>query len=425
MCERSPEFLRKTREKKRPPQGIAIIKPSLSQASTVKTPLKRPDLVAPQRLPLAETGASVIVGASFAPDQLVIPVTPTRKTLFAPRGVCLAGGMLWVADTGHHRLLAWHSLPIEDGQPADIIIGQSDFTSEGQNAKGTPDATTLSVPTGICVCGEGLAVADAWNHRVLIWKQIPRQSNTPADIVLGQANFREIELNRGFSETRGDRLYWPFGVLYHEGKLLVADTGNRRVLLWNELPTENGQSADLVFGQKDLNSRDENGGDSPTASSFRWGHSLTVWRGHLAIVDAGNNRVMVWKGIPSENNQPCDFLLGQTDFSRSDINHGNYYPNAGSLNLPYGITTVNEWLLIADTANSRLLGWRYGENLHGATADGLAGQQDFQSKGENRSYGVAQRDSLCWPYCVHGVGNTVAIADSGNNRVLLWKWQES
>jgi hydrogenase expression/formation protein HypC len=23
------------------------------------------------------------------------------------------------------------------------------------------------------------------------------------------------------------------------------------------------------------------------------------------------------------------------------------------------------------------------------------------------------------------VGNTVAIADSGNNRVLLWKWQES
>lgn len=315
-------------------------------------------------------------------------------------------------------------MPTEDGQNADLVIGQPDFTSEGQNAKGTPNAATVSVPTGICVCGEGLAIADAWNHRVLIWKEIPRESNAPADIVLGQENFTENESNRGFSETRGDRLYRPFGVLYHEGKFLVTDTGNRRVLIWNQLPTENGQSADIVLGQKDLHSRDENGGDSPGASSFRWGHSMTVWRGNLAIVDAGNNRVMVWEGIPGENNRPRDFLLGQNDFSRSDIAHGNYYPGAGSLNLPYGITTVNDYLPIADTANSRLLGWRYGKNLYGANADGLAAQEDFQSKGENRSYGMAERDSLCWPYRVHAVGNTVAIADSGNNRVLLWKWRE-
>lgn len=367
----------------------------------------------------------MIVGASFDPNQLVIPVTPTRKTLFAPRGVCITpDNSLWVADTGHHRLLGWRALPDEDGQPADWIIGQPDFVSEGQNAKKTPDAATVSVPTGICVCGEGLAVADAWNHRVLIWKKIPEDSNIPADLVLGQENFRENEANRGFLETRGDRLYWPFGVLYHEGKFLVADTGNRRVLIWNEFPTENGQSADIVLGQKDLHDRDENGGDSPGASSFRWGHSMTVWRGNLAIVDAGNNRVLVWDGIPTENNQSADFVLGQQDFRKSDINHGNYYPNAASLNLPYGITVVNDRLLVADTANSRLLGWRYRENLHGQPADGLAGQRDFQSKGENRDYGVAARDSLCWPYCVTATGNTIAIADSGNNRVLLWKWQE-
>jgi hypothetical protein len=29
-------------------------------------------------------------------------------------------------------------------------------------------------------------------------------------------------------------------------------------------------------------------------------------------------------------------------------------------------------------------------------------------------------DTLCWPYSVAASGATVVIADSGNNRVLLW-----
>jgi hypothetical protein len=212
-------------------------------------------------------------------------------------------------------------------------------------------------------------------------------------------------------------------VLYHDGKLFVADTGNRRVLIWNELPVENGQPADLVLGQSDMTTRHENGGGTPTASSMRWGHSLAVWQGNLVLVDAGNNRVLIWDGIPTENNAPCVAVLGQKTFDQVDINQGNYYPAAGTLNLPYGIAATDEWLLVSDTANSRLLGWRHQANLtslNGASADALAGQIDFQSKGENRSYGLPLRDSLCWAYGLQVQGNRIAIADSGNNRVLLW-----
>ncbi|MEO1172315.1 MAG: hypothetical protein AAFX94_09720, partial [Myxococcota bacterium] len=49
----------------------------------------------------------------------------------------------------------------------------------------------------------------------------------------------------------------------------------------------------------------------------------------------------------------------------------------------------------------------------------LSGQDDFGAKGDNR-WQPAVRDSLCWPYNVSTCGNTVVIADSGNNRVLLW-----
>ena len=55
----------------------------------------------------------------------------------------------------------------------------------------------------------------------------------------------------------------------------------------------------------------------------------------------------------------------------------------------------------------------------GAAATRLAGQRDFAAKGDNR-WSAAARDSLCWPYGVSASPATLAIADSGNNRVLLW-----
>jgi hypothetical protein len=306
------------------------------------------------------------------------------------------------------------------------VIGQSNFEQEGQNGKGAIGAATVSVPTGICATERGLIVADAWNHRILIWHTCPEASHVPADVVLGQADFQQGEPNRGDAETAGDRLHWCYGVLYYQGKLFVSDTGNRRVLIWNQLPQNNGQPADLVLGQPDFTSRNENGGNSPTAASLRWAHGITVWNGNLVVADAGNNRIMIWEGIPNETNVPCRAVLGQDNFQEVELNRGVYAPTATSLNMPYGVTATADWLLVADTANSRLLGWRYRSDLRslqGAAADAVIGQFDFHSKGENRSYGVPMRDSVCWSYDIQACGKTVAIADSGNNRVLLWRLQ--
>ncbi len=365
-------------------------------------------------------GTSIILGEQSS-DILVTPLEPDATTLFGPRGACLVSptGPLWVADTGHHRLLGWKNRPETDGQPADWVIGQPDFHQEGQNAKGTPKRNTVSVPTGICACGEGLAVADAWNHRVLIWKELPEESNVPADIVLGQANFQQNQLNRGEIETAAHSMHWPYGVFYHQGRFFVADTGNRRVLGWNKIPEINGQPADFVLGQSQMNLRDENGGGTPTASSMRWPHALAIWQDNLVVTDAGNNRVMIWEGIPTENNVPCQLVLGQSNFEDVELNQGVYWPSSSSLSMPYGVAVSNQWLIVADTANSRLLGWT-GSLEMGIPAQGLMGQLHFRSKGENRSYGTAYRNSLSWPYGISMCGDTALIADSGNNRILLW-----
>jgi hypothetical protein len=270
-----------------------------------------------------------------------------------------------------------------------------------------------------------LAVADAWNHRVLIWKSAPEADDVPADIVLGQPDFTSSEPNRGRGAPAPDSLFWPYGVAFCDGCLCVADSENRRVLIWRGVPEQNGQPADLVLGQTGFERRDENAGGTPDRASMRWPHGICSWRGRVCVSDAGNNRIMVFGSLLQHSGQAADYLLGQAVDHAVDHNQSAYWPRADTLNMPYGISAAGDWLLCADTANSRLLGFHVDDLRTGAGARALSGQLDFHQKGDNRWRGPVG-DSLCWPYDVSAcAGETglarVAVADSGNNRVSIWE----
>ncbi len=387
--------------------------------------LKRAKLPGTASELLDPAGPVACLGGSLGLDGLAQPVTPSATSLFGPRGACLVDhgdtgvAPLWVCDTGHHRLLGWKAVPTSDDTPADWVIGQPDFKHEGRNAKGPAGSATLNVPTGITACGKGLAVADAWNHRVLIWFDLPSANNTPADLVLGQGDFFGVDVNRGADSPSAQSLFWPYGIHWDRQRLWVADSGNRRVLMWNGLPEKNGQPADLVLGQRDFACRNENAGAEPSAFSMRWPHDLCLWRGRLSLADAGNNRIMVWDQTPLRNGAPCDHILGQNNALLVDNNQSLYWPTAATLNMPYGLASVGDWLLVADTANSRLLGWHSDDCATGAAARVLTGQIDFSAKGDNR-WQLPVRDSLSWPYGLRACGNQVVISDSGNSRVVVW-----
>jgi NHL repeat len=367
-------------------------------------------------------GASVILGARLRAAGAAVPIVPGAATLFGPRGACLAApqGPLYVADTGHHRLLVWRARPHDDHVPADLVIGQPDFRSEGRNAKTEVSAATLNVPTGVATEGGALAVADAWNHRVLLWHRAPTRDNQPADVVLGQATFLGGQANRGTETARADTLNWCYGVAIDRGRLFVADTGNRRVLVWRRLPDRHGAPADLVLGQRDFNTRDENAGGAPGPVGMRWPHGIAVLGNTLLVADAGDNRVMAWRGPPSANGTPCDFVLGQPDVHAVDHNQAGYYPTASAMNMPYGLAVQRGRVIVADTANSRLVGFDVAALGTNAPARWLSGQEQFANKGDNR-WRAATRDSVCWPYGVAASGSTLVIADAGNDRVLLWE----
>ncbi len=362
----------------------------------------------------------LILGYTRLGELLVDPVQPAAHTLFAPRGACLhPDGSLWVADSGHHRLLGWDSVPRRDGQPANHLLGQADWDGEGRNGSGeVARECALNLPVGVAPLGAGLALADAWNHRVLIWRQPPRGCNVAPDLVLGQADFSGRGLNRERGAPGADTLYWPFTVHWDGECLYVADTGNRRILGWYGVPGRNGQPADFVLGQHRFDCRDENAGGEPGPFGMRWPHSVCTWNGRLCVADAGSSRIMVWDGLPRESGQVASLFLGQADALASGHNGGRLAPDATVVNMPYAISAEGDWLYAADTANSRLLAWHRDDLANGAPARGLFGQPGFGERGENR-WQAPGTDTLCWPYAVQAVDGRMVVTDTGNHRVLL------
>lgn len=349
-----------------------------------------------------------------APGGLALPAAhPSAATLYAPRSVWIDEQCLIAVDSGNHRILIWHGLPEEDHAPAQVVLGQPDFESEGPG-KGGPQRG-LHLPTGVGVFEGRLYVADAWHHRIVWWSEVPQEPQPP-DGVLGQPDLGSVEVNQD-GAVGASTLYWPYGIAYTGGRFSVADTGNRRVLVWNGLP-ESGQPPDLVLGQDDFETNLENRGDAPSARSFRWPHAVTQVGDRYLVADAGNHRVLGW--CEPLQDRDADLVLGQADFTSNG--EWPYGAQGGHrLRFPYAIGSWGETLAVSDTANNRVLVWeRFSEVGSGASAVEVLGQDDFDANGENR-WDKVDRDTLCWPYGLHLHGSYLAVADSGNNRVMIWK----
>lgn len=366
-----------------------------------------------------------------APGGLALPAAqPSMAWMYSPRGVFISDEYVVVADSGNHRVLIWHGLPQADEQPADVVLGQPDGQTEGPAAAGRGPERGMHLPTGVLVHDGRLIVADAWHHRILVWNSVPQSSDTAPDVVLGQPDSSSVRENRG-GQCSASGFYWPFGIAVVGSAFWVTDTGNRRILGWPSGIPEPDQPADIVLGQPDAGSHAENREGPAAGDSFRWPHDLTGHDDLLLVADAGDHRVLGWSPQPAAD-RPADLVIGQPDFTSAE--EWPYGPHTNDrMRFPYAVCLDGQTLAVADTANNRILLWDGmpdgplargadgpddGPSLRGA--DHVLAQPDFGSNGENRWTSV-QRDTLCWPYGLSLHGDTLAVADSGNNRVMLWR----
>ena len=293
-----------------------------------------------------------------------------NNPFLAPRGVFVKDHKLFVSDTGQNRVFIWNQIPKGEFQNPDITLGQSHAMGVGRNAGGRTTASTLQYPSGVWTDGSKLVVADAWNHRVLIWHSLPTQDGQAADVVLGQPDFFANEPNvRGISHAPTARsLNWPYGVWCDGISLWIADTGNRRLLFYENLPENSYVAADGVIGQPDFTERDYD------HNNAIWPYSVKISsQGEMAITDTQYYRILLWKEWSNAFNQQADIIIGQPGFDANGQNQFGWFPDANTLNWCYDTCFDSEGIWVADTGNSRILWYDKIPSVHNESATDLLG----------------------------------------------------
>ncbi len=362
--------------------------------------------------------ADVVVGQSdFVSNQYNQGLAaPTAATLSWGYGLAVSGGKLIVSDSGNNRVLVYGSIPTANGASASLVIGQSDFVSDGVNQGGATAANTLSSPNGVRVAASGqLLISDGGNNRVLIYQSFPSASGTGADYEIGQADLTSGSANRGGASPTAATLNFPGSVLDNGGALYVVDSNNNRVLYYSSIPTSNGASATAVLGQSSATAA-ASCPSSANASCMGYPFGLTISGGKLYVADGSDNRILVYNAAPTSN-VPANDVYGQGDFSTISANRASV-PN------PYGFSwsgyvaeLLDRWLLINDRDNNRITIW--DKNNLAAGAQYVVGQPDLHSNSANRG-GSVDASGLSYPHAVAASSSQFFVADSGNNRVLVY-----
>ena len=146
----------------------------------------------------------------------------------------------------------------------------------------------------------------------------------------------------------------------------------------------------------------------------------------LAVADSVNNRVLVWKSLPTSNDQQADFVVGQPNFTTfTPGQSGQYgYPvghcSATALRSPTAVFLDSaNGLWVADTGNDRVL--YYGPITgNGQAATLVLGQANFDIDAQSIYMPNTTASSLLAPASVSSDGIHLFIADNFENRVLIW-----
>jgi uncharacterized protein (TIGR03437 family) len=359
------------------------------------------------------------------------------------------------------------------GQAGRLVVGQPNgFTAQDTNSSNV----TIGAASGVAVAGDTLFVADSnrlgatpSNNRVLIFTNLSSQLPTPtaqlaynskcpvcvgqASVVLGQPDFVTTTVNNAPTQNS---LRNPQGVASDGVHLVVADTDDNRILIWNTIPTTNNQNADVVIGQANFTAN-ALPGNTPNANSMRGPEGVWIQNGKLFVADTQNNRVLIYNHIPTTNGVAADLVLGAPNFTtyvNPDITQQQTGATASTMLAPVSVTSDGTRLFVSDLGFNRVLIFNSIPSTNGAPADVALGQPDMVSSVANNAFtgsaatsstDTAEKETplLCavsngidlynnptYPYLCSSTmsfpryalnaGGKLVVADGGNDRLLVW-----
>lgn len=363
--------------------------------------------------------ADIVIGqADFVTSSANQGGTVGANTLYSPDDIALCNGRLVVSDSTNNRVLIYNSIPTSNNTSADVVIGQRDFVNNSANQGGSIGANTLRNPTSVLCVAEKLLIADNINRRVLVFNSLPTSNNASADVVIGQQNFSTGTANQGGScaaNTLNNADNHP-GITYDGQRLYISDNLNHRILIYNQIPTSNNASADLVLGQANFTSclRNRTGSSSAENSNTLSRPNDVYSDGtRLYVADGDAGRVLIWNSPPTQNGQEADVVIGQPNFTFNS----SFYLNATSLYNPRGIFALNGRMYVNDFLLNRFLIYNSIPSVNGAPADIILAQPYFNTYSSPCPQATSK--NICGSG-IYATESQLFVADRQHNRVLIF-----
>ncbi len=380
-----------------------------------------------------DTTADLVIGqAGFATGA---PATDSLG-LNKPRGLAVdLHGNLYVGDTGNNRVTEYDA-PLATHEPATLVVGQPDATSNGCNQNGVVGAGTLCNPSGVATDSSGnLYVYDADNDRVVAYTENNPPRTATGGRVLGQHDLAHATTNFVDATTVNataiavDRHSTP-------NHLYTVDILSNRVLGYEDAATfSNGGAADLVLGQPDFFSNLPNGGGSANAhvlsmSEFGNAGAAVDSQGNLWVSDPGNRRAVGFAAPFASGmaaNEAATKVLGEPDLTAvaGGIGCGGTQTSTCA---PNGIALdAADNLYLVDSDSVRVLEfdapWAFGGTLpQPASLVFGQGSSGTSFAGTGCNQGGVGPDSVCNPFGVAlDAHDNLYVADAGNNRILEYR----
>lgn len=358
-----------------------------SLTSAAPAPAPAPTPAAPQPLRFGAFPSAVGVVGQVGFDEEAPDGTP--GTLSAPGGgpAVTADGRLIVADRGSNTLKVF-----------------SRYDQHGTSV----DFPGLTTPRSASIQAGRLVVVDDNTVRIF-------ESAAPGAAQLAMVG--------GTSACSAAGLSAPYSAhLTPGGRLVVADSDNNRVLIWNQVTSGHLGNANVVIGQETMTTCDANGGAAgPSDSTLRGPSSVWSDGNRLVVADTANNRVMIWDSLPAADFQPATTVIGQRNFADAQQNAGGLnFPSAMSLSRPVGVDVSEAGqLAVADQQNDRVLIWDRipAAGAHGQAADQVLGRDGFTAVG---AVPISAK-TLSEPDGVRFHGTDLIVVDDENSRVLVWR----
>ena len=239
-----------------------------------------------------------------------------------------ASGILFIADTGNHRVRKINSSTIS------TVVGSGVQGFSGDGGQGT--VAQLNSPAGVA-CDEAgnLFISDTGNHRV-------RFLNVSSGVIITIAG----SVNRGYSGDNGlgtdAWLYSPLGLGARAGSLYIADTSNNVIrmlnLSTNIIRTCAGTGVSGYSGD----------GGQGTAAQLNNPEGVSVDSdGNVAITDSGNNRIRIVSAVTG-----VIITIGGTGGAGYSGDGGE--GTSASMFYPAGIASTGLNFVFSDQTNARI-----------------------------------------------------------------------